>query len=74
MSYLIHGAAYILWDNIVKGTQISCPHIERANTAATYVDRILGITGNATVSSCAVHLFTGNNVNAKGAWRREVST
>lgn len=66
MSYLVHGAPYILWDNIVKGTQISCPHIERANTASTYVDRILGITGNATVSSSAIHLFTGNNINAKG--------
>jgi hypothetical protein len=38
-SYLLHGVPYILWDNIPRGMQISCPHIERSCTSVTYIDR-----------------------------------
>ena len=34
MSHFILGMPYILWDNIPRGLQISCPHIERSCTAA----------------------------------------
>ena len=30
MSYFLFGVPYILWDNIPRGTQISCPHIEKS--------------------------------------------
>ena len=32
MSYFLYGVPYILWDNIARGTQISCPHIEKSCT------------------------------------------
>jgi hypothetical protein len=44
MSYFLSGVPYILWDNIVRGTQISCPHIEKSCTAAYYSDRKLGVS------------------------------
>ncbi len=66
MSHFMYGAAYILWDNIGKGTQISCPHIERACTSANYADRRLGESEIVRVSSTAIHIFTGNNIGAKG--------
>src|SRR5678815_1709371 len=36
MAYYLAGVPYILWDNIQRGTQISCPHIERSCTSAFY--------------------------------------
>jgi hypothetical protein len=30
LSYFLYGVACILWDNIARGTQISCPHIEKS--------------------------------------------
>ena len=29
LSYFLSGVSYILWDNIPRGAQISCPHIEK---------------------------------------------
>ena len=42
--HFILGMPYILWDNIPRGLQISCPHIERSCTAAYYSDRRLGVS------------------------------
>jgi TPR repeat protein len=36
LAYFMHGVAYILWDNIARGTQVSCPHIEKSCTSAYY--------------------------------------
>ena len=44
MGYFLYGMAYILWDNIARGTQISCPHIEKSCTSAYYSDRKLGVS------------------------------
>jgi hypothetical protein len=66
MAMLIKGLAYILWDNIPRGSQISCPHIERACTTAYYSDRKLGVTETLNASASTVHLFTGNNIGPKG--------
>ena len=66
MAQLIQGVAYILWDNIPRGLQITCPHIERSCTAAYYSDRRLGATEIATAAASSVHIFTGNNIGAKG--------
>ena len=41
-SYLLQGLPAIVWDNIPRGSAISCPHIERALTSETVVDRALG--------------------------------
>jgi hypothetical protein len=61
LSYLLAGVPYILWDNIPRGTQISCPHIERSCTAAYYSDRLLGVTETVIAAASAIHSFTGNN-------------
>jgi hypothetical protein len=66
MAQLIQGVAYILWDNIPRGLQITCPHIERSCTAAYYSDRRLGATEIATAAASSIHIFTGNNIGAKG--------
>ena len=42
--HFLYGMPYILWDNIPRGSQISCPHIERSCTSAYYSDRKLGVT------------------------------
>ena len=66
MSYFLAGVPYILWDNIPRGTQISCPHIERSCTSAFYTDRRLGVSEAVRTAAGAIHLFTGNDIGAKG--------
>ena len=66
MSHFILGMPYILWDNIPRGLQISCPHIERSCTAAYYSDRRLGVSEIAQAAASTIHHFTGNNIAAKG--------
>jgi hypothetical protein len=60
------GIAYIIWDNIPRGTQISCPHIERSCTTALYTDRKLGVSETVAAAASTIHLFTGNNIGPKG--------
>jgi hypothetical protein len=66
LSYFLYGAAYILWDNIVRGTQISCPHIEKSCTAAYYSDRKLGVSEMVATAASTIHFFTGNNIAPRG--------
>lgn len=66
LSYFLYGVSYILWDNIGRGTRISCPHIEKSCTAAFYSDRKLGVTETIRTSASATHLFTGNNIGPRG--------
>src|SRR3954454_14042180 len=61
LSYLMAAVPAVGWDNIPGGTQISCPPLERACTAADYADRRLGVSEMVSVSA-AVHLFIGNHV------------
>ena len=65
-AYLLEGPVSIIWDNIPKGTQISCRHIEKSCTVATIEDRILGVSSRASASTSPIHLFTGNNISPKG--------
>jgi hypothetical protein len=65
-SYFSYGLTYILWDNIPRGTQIGCPHIEKSCTAAYYSDRKLGVSEIQCVAASTIHLFTGNNIAPKG--------
>ena len=66
LAYFLDGVPYILWDNIARGTQISCPHIEKSCTAAYYSDRKLGVSEMVCTAASTIHLFTGNNIGPKG--------
>lgn len=66
LAYLLAGVPSIIWDNIPRGSQISCPHIERSCTTAFYSDRVLGASQTATAAASAIHLFTGNNIGPRG--------
>jgi hypothetical protein len=66
MSYFLSGVSYIIWDNIVRGTQISCPHIEKSCTAVYYADRRLGVSEMVATAASTIHFFTGNNISPKG--------
>ena len=66
LAYLGEGVPIIVWDNIPRGAAISCPSIEKALTADTYSDRVLGVSDTRTVPATAVHVFTGNNIAARG--------
>ena len=66
MSYFLQGVPYILWDNIPRGMQISCPHIEKSCTAAYYSDRKLGVSEMVCTAASTIHFFTGNNIRARG--------
>jgi hypothetical protein len=63
---LMQGVPYVLWDNIARGTQIACPHIEKSCTSAFYADRKLGVSEMVQASAASVHVFTGNNIGPKG--------
>ena len=65
-AFLGAGLPLIAWDNIARGTAISCPSIEKALTAETYTDRVLGETDIRTVPASTVMVFTGNNISARG--------
>jgi hypothetical protein len=66
LAYLLEALPAILWDNIPKGSQISCPHIERSCTSDVYSDRKLGVSQTIAVSAASINLFTGNNVGPSG--------
>jgi hypothetical protein len=66
LSYFLYGVPYILWDNIPRGSQITCPHIEKSCTAAYYSDRKLGVSEMVATAASTLHHFTGNNIAPKG--------
>jgi hypothetical protein len=66
LSFFMAGCVYILWDNITRGSQISCPHIEKSCTAAYYADRKLGVSEMVATAASTIHCFTGNNIAPKG--------
>ena len=65
-SYLLEGLPALIFDNIPRGSQLSCPHIEKAVTSTLYSDRRLGVSETVTANSSMVILFTGNNISPKG--------
>jgi hypothetical protein len=64
-SYLLEALPFLVWDNIPRGTMIACPHLERASTAETYSDRVLGETKTLIAPAHTIHAFTGNNIGPK---------
>jgi len=65
-TYLDLGLEYVIWDNIAKGSTISCPSIERACTIEFYTDRVLGSSASKTVVTYTILFFTGNNIAPRG--------
>ena len=65
-SYLRQNVACVVWDNILRGAAISCPHIEAALTATEISDRVLGMSRVETVPSTTLHVFTGNSITPRG--------
>src|SRR5262249_20213029 len=65
-AYIRAGVAYILWDNILRGTRISCPHIERSCTTEDYGDRVLGFSQVINIAAALINIFTGNNIETEG--------
>jgi hypothetical protein len=65
-AYLGAGLTLLVWDNISRGSLISCPSIEKALTTEFYSDRILGESTVKTVPAHTVQVITGNNVTPRG--------
>jgi hypothetical protein len=65
-SYFSAGLLMLTWDNITRGSTISCPHIEKALTNEFYSDRVLGVSEHRLVLSSTVQVFTGNNITPRG--------
>jgi hypothetical protein len=65
-SYLRETAAMVVYDNIPRGSKVSCPTIERALTSSELSDRVLGESRTETVPTATILAFTGNNVGPKG--------
>lgn len=65
-SYLREGAAMVVYDNVLRGSALSCSTIERALTTHELSDRVLGESRSETVSTSTVIAFTGNNISPKG--------
>jgi hypothetical protein len=66
LAYMGEGVPVIVWDNILRGSTISCPSIEKSLTAPTYTDRVLSTNTTWTVPATSIHIFTGNNIGPKG--------
>jgi hypothetical protein len=65
-AYLGSGLPLLVWDNLARGTVVSCPSIEKALTTEHYSDRVLGETEIKTVPAYTVQAFTGNNIGPRG--------
>jgi hypothetical protein len=65
-SYFRQGVAALAWDNIGRGSAISCPHIEAALTASEISDRVLGVSRVEVVPSTTIQIFTGNSIVPRG--------
>ena len=74
MAHFLLGMPYILWDNIPRGLQILCPHIERSCTSEYYSDRRFGVSEITRAASSTIHFFTGNNIGRRATWPRAAST
>jgi hypothetical protein len=65
-AYFLEGVPFLVWDNIARGTTVSCPSIEKSLTAEFYSDRVLGVSEPKFVPITTVQAFTGNNIAPRG--------
>jgi hypothetical protein len=66
LAHLSEGLAALVWDNIPRGSKISCPTLEKVLTSDTYTDRVLCQSANLTVPTHTIMCCTGNNIGPKG--------
>lgn len=66
LAYLLQALPCIVWDNIPRGSQISCAHIEKSCTSEFYSDRKLGVSETIAASAATIHFLTGNNIGPRG--------
>jgi hypothetical protein len=66
LAYLSEGLPALVWDNIPRGTAISCPTIDKVLTAEQFSDRVLGESTSLTVPATTIMIFTGNNISPRG--------
>jgi hypothetical protein len=66
MAGLMQGTPVMVWDNILRGTQINCPHIDRSCTSRFMADRKLGVSENVTASAATINFVTGNAIAPSG--------
>jgi hypothetical protein len=62
----LEGHRAVVFDNIPRGTGITCPEIEKLLTAEEITDRVLGESRTGTASARIVVAFTGNNIYPTG--------
>jgi len=60
------GHQLVPFDNIARGTGITCPEIEKLVTAEEITDRVLGESRTGTASARVTIAFTGNNIHPAG--------
>lgn len=65
-SYLLTGTAVIIWDNIDRGTKISCSHAAKALTSASVADRVLKESRVENVFATTIQFWTGNSIGLTG--------
>ena len=65
-AYLETALPLLIWDNIKRGSTVSCPSIEKALTTEIYSDRVLGFSEIRRVPAYTVQAFTGNNIAPRG--------
>ena len=57
---------FIVWDNVKRGTRVTCPTIEKTLTAEELEDRILCTSRRERAPCTTIQVFTGNNIEAAG--------
>lgn len=62
LSYLISGAALVVYDNVERGSSIASPAIEAAMTTGVLSDRILGSSTIVSAPMSTVLVWTGNAI------------
>ena len=66
LAIAVEGHRMVLFDNIPRGTTITCPEIEKLLTSEEISDRVLGESRTGTASARIVIVFTGNNIEPAG--------
>ena len=65
-AFYLEGGALCVFDNIARGSVISCPAVESALTSPIFKDRILGISELGSAPANGILIWNGNAIAAKG--------
>jgi hypothetical protein len=72
LSYLIEGVPLIVFDNMLRGTQINSPTLDKISTSPEYTGRLLGSTKTGIASACSTIILTGNCISPRGDTRNRM--